>query len=60
MHGKNLSGRGSPFGISRFSLTLSAAVRNSCSIVSGDISNCSNQLPALPLTSSHLSRGDWG
>ena len=31
------------------------ADRNSCSIVSGDISNCSYQLSVLPLTSLHLS-----
>ncbi len=29
--------------------------RNSCSIVSGDISNCSYRLPFLPLTRLHLS-----
>ena len=31
------------------------AGRNSCSIVSGDFSNCSYRLMVLPLTSSHLS-----
>ena len=44
----------------KFFLSLSVAVsetagRNSCSIVSGDVSNCSYRLKALPLTSSRLS-----